>query len=62
MKITNENIEFDETLKVEDSIMYKHLKLVICNNDDKTFENISYLLSRIRQPYNFYQHINCLNL
>jgi len=52
-KIMNEKMEFDDNLKVEDSLIYKHLKLVLCNNDDKTFEYMTNVLSRIlKQPYN----------
>jgi hypothetical protein len=50
-KVLDENIKFDESLKVEDSLIYKHLKTILCKNDDKTFEYITNVLSRIlKQP------------
>ena len=52
-KVMNDKNKFDENLKVEDSLIYKHLKTILCNNDNKTFEYITNVLSRIlKQPYN----------
>jgi hypothetical protein len=49
----NEKIRFDYLLNVEDSLIYKHLKTILCKNDDKTFEYMTNVLSRIlKQPYN----------
>ena len=46
-KVTNENIIFDDTLNINDSLIYKHLKLVICNNNDKILDYMSNVISRI---------------
>jgi len=52
-KVMNDKNKFDGNLKVEDSLIYKHLKTILCNNDDKTFEYMTNVLSRIlKQPYN----------
>jgi hypothetical protein len=52
-QIMNEKINFDDSLNVEDSSIYKLLKMVLCKNDDKTFEYVTNLLSRLlRKPYN----------
>jgi len=51
-QITKEKIKFDDSLNVEDSLIYKHLKFILCKNDDKTFEYISNVLSRLlKQPH-----------
>jgi hypothetical protein len=51
-KIMTELIKFDDSLNVEDSLIYKHLKMILCKNDDKTFEYMIHVLSRIlKQPY-----------
>ena len=55
-QVMKEKIKFDETLKIEDSLIYKHIKEIICNNDDKCFEYECNVLSRIiKQPYNLTQ-------
>ncbi len=36
--VIDEKIKFDDSLNVEDSSLYKHLKMILCKNDDKTFE------------------------
>ena len=46
-EVLNDKNKFDENLKVEDSLIYKHLKTILCNNDDKTFEYMTNVLSRI---------------
>lgn len=52
-QVMKETIKFDEELKIENSLIYKHIKEIICNNDVKCFEYISNVLSRIiKQPYN----------
>ncbi len=49
----NENINFDDTLNLYDSLIYKHLKLVTCNNNDETLDYMSKVISCIlKQPYN----------
>jgi hypothetical protein len=35
-KVMDEKIKFDDSLKVEDSLIYRHLKTILCKNDDKT--------------------------
>ncbi len=33
--VMKEKIKFNDSLNVEDSLIYKHLKLILCKNDDK---------------------------
>ena len=52
-QVTKENIEFDDSLNIEDSFIYQHFKMILCKNDDKTFEYMSNVLSRIlKNPSN----------
>ncbi len=50
-KVMDEKIKFDVSLNVEDSLIYKHLKTILCKTDDKTVEYMTHVLSRIlKQP------------
>ena len=52
-QIEKETIKFDETLNVEDSYIYKHIKTILCNNNDDIFNYFTNVLSRLlKDPSN----------